>query len=134
MTSPGLISFGLHTTQTRFPFWWRDVLKLTPIYRGISKVEVNRGDKILMWKDLWLDQPLADSHPRAFSFANNEGVSVQNFLLISSLDEAFQLPLSVEAHAEVHDIQCLVANIVLNDDPATRDFSSYSWGSTEYTA
>ena len=75
-----------------------------------------------MWKDLWLDQPLADSHPRVFSFANNEDVSVQNFLRISSLDEAFQLPLSIEAHAEVRDIQRLVAHIVLNDAPTTRDF------------
>lgn len=123
-----------HASDPCGSFWWRDVLKLTPIYRGISKVEVNRGDNVLMWKDLWLDQPLVDSHPRAFSFAKNEDVSVQNFLRISSLDEAFQLPLSTEAHAEVHDIQRLVAHIVLNDDPTTRDFWSYSWGSTEYTA
>ena len=41
-----------HASDPCGSFWWRDVLQLTPIYRGISKVEVNRGDKILMWKDL----------------------------------------------------------------------------------
>ena len=79
-------------------------------------MEVNRGDNVLMWKDLWLEETLADSQPRAFSFAKNEDVSVQNCLRVSSLDEAFHLPLSIEAHAEVRDIQRLVAHIVLDND------------------
>src|SRR5438105_4736802 len=32
-------------------FWWRDVCKLMPIFRGISKCKVGNGSTALFWKD-----------------------------------------------------------------------------------
>ncbi|XP_037418890.1 uncharacterized protein LOC119283440 [Triticum dicoccoides] len=123
-----------HASDPCGSFWWRDVLKLTPIYRGISKVEIYRGDKVLMWKDLWLEDILSDSHPRAFSFARNEDISVQQFLTITSLDEAFHLPLSMQARDEVRNIQHLVAHVTLDNGHNIKDVWSYIWGTTEYAA
>ena len=94
-----------HASEPRGSFWWKDVLKLTPIFRGISKANVNVGDTILMWKDLWLEFVLEESHPRAFSFALNKDISVKDFLGSTSLHETFHLPLSIQALDEVRDLQ-----------------------------
>ena len=59
-------------------FWWKDILKLTPIFRGISKVNIVCGTTALFWKDLWSDQLLQDSHPRAFSHSMNKDISVKD--------------------------------------------------------
>ena len=57
-----------------------------------------------MWKDLWLDEVLTESHPRAFSYTKNEDISVRDFLGSTSLNETFHLPLSMQAYNELRDI------------------------------
>ena len=78
-----------------------------PIYRGITQVNVNNGATTLFWKDMWLDEILAETHPRAFSFAKDEDISVAAFLGTTSLQETFHLPLSAQAHTETRDLQHL---------------------------
>ena len=53
------------------------------------------------------------SHPRAFSFALNEDISVKDFLGSTSLHETFHLPLSVQAHDEVRDLQKKCCTLVI---------------------
>ena len=117
-----------HASDLVGSFWWKDLMQLSDIYRGVTRATVGSSDSILFWKDEWKDGLFQDTFPRAFSFAKNEDVSVQNFLRVSSLDEAFHLPLSIEAHAEVRDIQRLVAHIVSDNEHTTRDIWSYTWG------
>ena len=102
-------------------FWWRDVLKLTPIYRGISKAIVHDGATVLMWKDLWLDATLDEKYQRAFSFAKNEDISVKDFLGSTSLHETFHLPLSVQAMQEIRDLQQEVRHVGNPTDPTPHD-------------
>jgi len=109
-------------------FWWKDIFKLTPIFHGISKVNIVCGTTALFWKDLWSDQLLQDSHPRAFSHSLNEDISVNDFLGIMLLEETFHLPLSPQAHAEVRDMQIITAEI----QPSTTatDVWHYVWAKT----
>ena len=123
-----------HASEPCGSFWWKDVLKLTPIFRGISKANVNKGDTILMWKDLWLESVLEESHPRAFSFALNKDISVKDFLGSTSLHETFHLPLSVQALDEVRDLQQKVLHIGNQETPYTHDTWEYCWGSKEFKA
>jgi hypothetical protein len=58
-----------HAVDPVGSFWWRDILKLSPILRGISRVQVVDGKTTLFWKDLWLHEVLESSYPRAFLFA-----------------------------------------------------------------
>ena len=44
-------------------FWWRDVLKLTPFFHGVSRINIVCGTITLFWKDIWSHEPLHDSHP-----------------------------------------------------------------------
>ena len=49
-----------HATEPCGSFWWKQILKLTPIYRGISKCHIHNGSSVLFWKDLWSDQVAED--------------------------------------------------------------------------
>ena len=64
-----------------------------------------------MWKDQWTWEILANSHPRAFSFARDEEISVRAFLGITSLAEALHLPLSMQAHDEVRHLLEITADV-----------------------
>jgi hypothetical protein len=69
-----------HTLEPVGSFWWKDVCKLMPTFRGFAKSVVRDGLTTLFWKDEWLTWIVADEFPKAFSFASNEDVSVQQFL------------------------------------------------------
>jgi hypothetical protein len=78
-----------HAADPCGSFWWKDICKLMPIFRGIAHCQVGDGRSVLFWKDQWLDSINSDSSPRAFSFTLNEGISVKDFLLASSLSDSF---------------------------------------------
>jgi hypothetical protein len=94
-------------------FWWSDVFKLTPIFRGIASAKIGDGTTTLFWKDLWLSQINAKKFPRAFSYATREDVSVQGILNASSLSDNFFLPLSPEAMAELRLLQAQNVSVQL---------------------
>ena len=89
---------------------------------------------VLMWKDLWLDEVLAESHPRAFSYAKLEDISVRNFLGSQNLNETFHLPLSMQAHDELRHIQEITTHVGNQVDEVERDQWFYAWGTDVYTA
>ena len=120
-----------HAVELVGSFWWRDILKLTPTFRGISKVQVVCGSTALFWKDLWADQLLQVSHPRAFSYAINEDISVKDFLSITSMSEAFHLPLLAQAHAEMRQLQEDTREMAVSNEP---DVWTYILGTETYTA
>ena len=70
-------------------FWWKSVLKLSPLYRGFATAIIGNGSSVLLWKDMWLEEIASDIYPRAFSYCRNEDVSVQNFMTAASLGEFF---------------------------------------------
>ena len=109
-------------------------MKLMPIYRGITKAQVHTGKDILFWKDHWTDGILAQTHPRAFSFASQEDISVRDFLGAKTLHEMFHLPLSVQAHAETRDLQSIVRDIPLNDSLSGNDSWNCTWATQTYSA
>ena len=88
-------------SQSCGSFWWRELIKLMPIYRGVTKVLVNDGRTTLFWKDDWNNAIYADKYPRAFSYPNNEDLSVRDFLTATTLHEPFQIPFSMQAHEEL---------------------------------
>ena len=83
-----------HASDPVGSFWWRDILKLTPTFRGISRVNIVCDTTALFWKDLWSHETLMDSHPRAFSFTTLEDISVKDFLRITLIGQAFHLALT----------------------------------------
>jgi len=66
--------------------------------------------------------------PTCFSHATNEDVSVKDFLGITSLGEAFHLPLSPQAHVEARHMQTIATSF--HPMLATSKVWHYVWGKT----
>lgn len=69
-----------HASEACRSFWWRDIMSLGDVYRGIMKVNVGDGSTVLFWKDLWQDQITKESFARAFSYTKLEDTLVATFL------------------------------------------------------
>jgi hypothetical protein len=65
-----------HALQERGSFWWKDIFRLIPIFRGVSTIQINTGDLALFWKDPWTDDLPQNAFSTLFSFAINEGITV----------------------------------------------------------
>ena len=122
-----------HTLAPCGSFWWRDVFKLNHLFRGVTKAEIVSGATVLFWKDSWLSDELAISHPRAYSFAMHEDISVQSFLAADNLAALFHLPLSPQALDEVRNLQELTAHVTM-DNSLDRDDWIFVWGARTYSS
>lgn len=94
-----------HTTREMGSFWWKDVLRLNTLFRGIAKCEVGIGDTVCFWDDLWLDNVLSTKYPRLASFARTDSISLSSAMQAEDLDSLFMLPLSVQALEELESLQ-----------------------------
>ena len=92
-------------------FWWKDIFKLNDLFRGVTRAGIVSGSTVLFWKDAWISEELAITHPRAFSFALQEDISVQAFLTADNLASLFHLPLSPQAMDEVRNLQGITEHI-----------------------
>jgi hypothetical protein len=112
-----------HALDPYGSFWWRDVFKLSPIFRGISQSNVNNGKTTMFWKDLWHDAIIVDQKGRYL----NEGL-----LSSQSLSENFHLPLSIRAMDELRELQLAVAEVSV--DTSLEDSWSFAWGSDSFSS
>jgi hypothetical protein len=113
-------------------FWWRDIFKLTLVFRGIASCQVGDGTTVLFWKDKWMGHIASDQYPRAFSFSLDEDKSVQDFISAPTLADNFWLPVSSQAREEIRELQNTSRDLVL--DPHEKDRWVYDWGATTFTS
>jgi hypothetical protein len=121
-----------HATKDKGSFWWKDLVKLCDIYRGIAKCTVGDGTTVLFWSDIWNDHLLQDKFPRFFSFAKNKLISVAKFLGTTQMEELFHLPLSNEAWQEYQALQDIIQGIQITE--GEKDCWKYIWGKSEYSS
>lgn len=67
------------------------------------------GRTVLLWKDLWQQNILSKSHPRACPYLKIEDLLAKSLILENSIDERFHLPLSLQAREDVRELQSLTA-------------------------
>jgi hypothetical protein len=53
-----------HATKDRGSFWWKDLLKLCDLFRGIATCQVGDGTMVLFWSDVWNNHLLQQKFPR----------------------------------------------------------------------
>jgi len=75
-------------------FWWKDVLRLNVLYRGIARCSLGNGSSILFWEDLWGPVVLALAFPNLYQYAANFSASVLNIMTAPDLVSAINLPLT----------------------------------------
>ena len=81
-----------HAARGIGSFWWKDVLRLSTLYRGVAKCTLGNGSTVTFWNDLWSDNILSYKYPRLFSFAIDPSISVQNTMQAADLASLFNLP------------------------------------------
>ena len=118
-----------HATEPCDSFWWRDLIQLMPIYQGVTQTNVRNGTTALFWKDDWNHSIYEEKYPRAFSYCKNGDILIQAFLNTSDLATTFHLPLSVQAHDELRQIQREVATVELTNE---NDTWTYYWGAHSF--
>jgi hypothetical protein len=96
-------------------FWWRSVISLSEEYRSITSVTIGNGCSTLFWSDLWKKEAFDSKFSRLYSFAKDRLQSVKEFALKDSILDNFDLPLSVEAHAELSSLMDLIGDAHLNE-------------------
>jgi hypothetical protein len=121
-----------HATTDKGSFWWRDILKLCDLFRGIANCRIGDGSTVLFWSDLWNDNVMQVKFPRLYSFARHKKISVSQFLLNNSLESQFHLPLSEQAYQEFQSLQEYIQTIQVQQD--SKDSWRYIWGSNIYTS
>jgi len=121
-----------HASTDRGSFWWKDVLKLCDMFRGIAKCTFGDGSTVLFWSDLWNDNILESKFPRLYSFARNKNISVARFLSNNTLEAQFHLPLSEQAFQEFQSLQELIQDLQV--DQNSKDSWEYIWGSMNYSS
>jgi len=95
-----------HAAREVGSFWWKDILRLNLLFRGIAKCTIGNGQSVCFWGDIWMnDQIIATKYPRLASFAKSEEISVYAVMQADDLDSLFMLPFSNEAYAEFVSLQ-----------------------------
>jgi hypothetical protein len=84
-----------HASKNKGSFWWRDVMKLVDLFRGIASCKIGDGSTVLFWMDVWNDHLLHNEFPRLLSFAENKKISVAQFLSNNNIELKFHLPLCI---------------------------------------
>jgi len=77
-----------HAITDRGSFWWRDILKLCDLFRGIAECKIGDGSTVLFWSDLWNDNILQTKYPRLFFFAKNKNITVAQFCQTTPWDSS----------------------------------------------
>jgi hypothetical protein len=121
-----------HATNDRGFFWWRDILKLCDLFRGIAECKIGDGSTVLFWSDLWNDNILQTKYPRLFSYAKNKNITVAQFLSNNSLETQFHLPISKQAYQEFQNLQDYIQTIQVHHN--TKDSWQYIWGNKIYSS
>ena len=83
----------------------------------------------LFWKGDWNNSIYEEKYPRAFSYCKNGDIPIQAFLNTTDLSMTFHLPLSVQAHDELRQIQREVANVELTN---ANDTWTCCWGAQSF--
>jgi hypothetical protein len=117
-----------HATREMGSFWWKDVLRLNILFRGIAKCELGDGSTVCFWEDLWTDGILAHRYPRLASFAKSDGISVLEVMQAEDLDTLFMLPSSEQGLDKLESLQQQLKG--LSFDPDDTDTWVLTWGNT----
>jgi hypothetical protein len=121
-----------HATREMGSFWWRDIQRLSTLFRGIARCIIGDGTSVSFWEDLWSVGVLSFRYPRLYSHAHDAGISVNEIISAPDLDSLFMLPLTQEAFGELQELRQELQNQEF--DLQHSDIWTYQWGSNNYSS
>jgi hypothetical protein len=119
-----------HLIMNKGSFWWRDIIVLTDVFRGIAKCTIQSGSTVLFWNDLWNEEFKCTSFPHLYNVAKYKEDSVKD-MCSRQLEDSFLLPLSPEAYAEFLQLEENLDSLKIQSGRG--DIWSFIWNSDVYT-
>lgn len=127
-----LISETYYTSiMSKGSFWWRDIIVLSDVYRGITKCSIQSGSTALFRNDLWNDDFQCTSFPHLYNVVMYKNDSVRD-MCSRPMEDSFLLPSSSEAYGEFLQLEELLESLQLQ--PGRGDVWSFIWNSDVYTS
>jgi hypothetical protein len=121
-----------HASSEVGSFWWKDLLRLQLLHRGIARCSIGDGSSVTFWDDLWAPEVLSVKFPRLFSFASDASISVSQVMQAEDLDSLLQLPLSMQAYDELLELEYFISQVPF--DPNAKDVWNFIWGNGSYSS
>ena len=115
-----------HGTKECGSFWWKDLLRLSMLYRGVAKCQIGDGSSVLFWEDRWANEVLALKYPCLFSFVRNPRITVKSVIEADDLYSLFTLPLSEQAYNQLQNLHLDLLSVPYNE--AQEDRWVFMWG------
>ena len=121
-----------HASAVVGSLWWKDIIRLSVLCRGVAKCSIGDGSSGTFWEDFWTETLLSTKYPRLYYFVLNPIASVREIVMAPDLASIFQLPLSLDAHVELLDLQAFVQEV--DFDPDEKDIWTFMWGNQTYSS
>jgi len=90
-----------HATREIGSFWWKDLLRLLVLFRGIARCHIGDGSTVLFWDDLWSSEVFSLKYPLLYRSARDHHLSVKSVMNTVDLNTLFSLPLSEQAYVQL---------------------------------
>jgi hypothetical protein len=96
-------------------FWWKEIMQLYGKFKDIASCSPNRGNNTLFWSEDWSGTALKEQYPQLFSFTKKPKCSVR-FFLDQEINRIFSLHLSIQASAQLDEIQDMLQQRTRNEN------------------
>jgi hypothetical protein len=90
-----------HLAREKGSFWWRDILRLHVLYRGVAVCSPSRGDTVAFWEDIINGALQSEIFPNLVAYAKDPKASLWKLRNEGSLINCFNIPMSRAAYNEL---------------------------------
>ena len=66
----------LHLAREKGSFWWKDILRLNVLFRGVAICSPNKGDTLSFWEDIIYGEVGAEVFPNLYPYAKDPKASL----------------------------------------------------------
>jgi hypothetical protein len=89
-----------HMAREKGSFWWKDILRLHVLYRGVAVCLPSRGDTVAFWEDVIDGNLNSDTFPNLAGYAKDPKASLWKLRNEGNLINCFNIPMSRVAYNE----------------------------------
>jgi hypothetical protein len=89
-----------HLAREKGSFWWKDILRLHVLYRGVAVCLPSRGNTVAFWEDIIDGNLHSDTFPNLAGYAKDPTASLWKLRNEGNLINCFNIPMSRAAYNE----------------------------------
>jgi hypothetical protein len=89
-----------HLAREKGSFWWKDILRLHVLYRGVAICLPSRGDTVAFWDDIINGALKSVTFPNLVGYAKDPKASLWKLRNEGNIINCFNIPMSRAAYNE----------------------------------